>query len=127
MSSWILYHIRLLGSYFRSSKLGAARSGGWHTVEKHFLESHSTCAACGGHTHLQVHHIRPFHLVPELELDVNNLITLCMGRKECHLRLGHGGNFKAYNPHVKTDVMAVANDPTSYDAMVIKAKASRLF
>jgi hypothetical protein len=49
---------------------------------------------------LQVHHILPFHLNPQLELDPSNLITLCMGKLECHLIIGHGGDYKDYNPSV---------------------------
>jgi 5-methylcytosine-specific restriction protein A len=123
MIHWIL---NLINSHFRSHKLGA-RAGGWRTVEKHFLIAHPICAVCGGKKWLQVHHKKPFHLHPELELDDKNLITLCMGRKECHLKIGHGNNWKAYNPHVELDAMAVTNEPTSYDAIVIKANASRLF
>jgi 5-methylcytosine-specific restriction endonuclease McrA len=47
---------------------------------------------------VQVHHKKPFHLHPELELDPANLVTLCMtSSNECHLRIGHSGDFKAYN------------------------------
>jgi hypothetical protein len=52
---------------------------------------------------VQVHHVRPFHLRPELELDPDNLISLCMAEgRHCHLAVGHGGDFKAYNLHVRT-------------------------
>ena len=40
---------------------------------------------------------------PELELDPNNLITLCMGENSCHLDIGHGGSFRAYNQDVLDD------------------------
>jgi hypothetical protein len=52
---------------------------------------------------LQVHHVKPFHLLPELELDESNLISLCMGPNECHLFIGHGDSFRCYNPNVRED------------------------
>lgn len=65
------------------------------------------CAVCEGNKDLNVHHIHPFHLHPELELDQNNLITLCESTKHginCHLLIGHLGNFRNINPHVLEDV-----------------------
>lgn len=81
-----------------------ARSGHWPVVRKEHLEKHPTCAACGGKTNLQVHHLTPFHSKPELELDPNNLITLCEApNRLCHLRIGHAWDFKSYNPNAKRD------------------------
>ncbi|MBR2553398.1 MAG: HNH endonuclease [Aeriscardovia sp.] len=44
------------------------------------------CKRCGGRECLEVHHIKPFALYPDLRLDPTNAITLC---HECHTRL-HG-------------------------------------
>ena len=80
------------------------RSSAWHALEKKHLAEHPTCAVCGGREHLNVHHIRPFHLYPELELDPDNLITLCEGSTcNCHLFFGHLGDFKSYNLNIKAD------------------------
>lgn len=86
--------------------LSTARSSKWRTVEKEHLEKFPTCAVCGGTEKLQVHHKKPFHLHPELELDQNNLETLCESMKHginCHLCVGHIGNFKSYNETVTED------------------------
>ena len=83
--------------------LGAIRSGKWPTVRKRHLESHSACEVCRGTAKLEVHHIRPFHLHPDLELDPSNLVTLCEALKDgvnCHLLFGHLGNFKSFNDDV---------------------------
>jgi len=53
-----------------------------------------------------VHHIKPFHIEPELELEPDNLITLCMDEFDCHLLIGHGDSFQCYNPHVVEDCSA---------------------
>ena len=82
---------------------GKSRSGQWPTVRKIHLLSEPTCRLCGGSAKLEVHHIEPFHLHPGLELDPNNLITLCEELKDglnCHLAFGHLGNFKSYNTSV---------------------------
>jgi hypothetical protein len=32
------------------------------------------------------------------------------GDKDCHIKIGHGGSFKAYNPNVDEDVQSVAQN-----------------
>ena len=84
----------------------AVRSGHWPTVRKHHLESFPTCAVCGGSEALEVHHRRPFHLHPELELAPENLITLCESKKNglnCHLAVGHVGSYRSFNETVTED------------------------
>ena len=82
------------------------RSSQWPTVREHFVKSNPTCAACGQTDHLQVHHIKPFHMDPSLELSVSNLITLCEDEYSCHLKIGHLGSFKKENPNVRQDASA---------------------
>lgn len=79
------------------------RSSRWPKVEHMHLAMEPACIACGSDVRLQVHHVKPYHLQPELELDLSNLVTLCMGPNECHLHVGHGDDFKAFNPDVKID------------------------
>lgn len=86
--------------------LGLSRSGHWPVIRKQHLEKNPTCAVCGGKDKLEVHHMRPFHLHPDLELELSNLITLCESEKNginCHLLMGHLGNFKSFNIHVVED------------------------
>jgi 5-methylcytosine-specific restriction endonuclease McrA len=78
---------------------------------------------------LNVHHKKPFHLFPQLELEPTNLITLCMeSGKDCHIKLGHGDNFKAYNPNVEEDVNAVAKsfNTTLLEEYAVKVKKAAL-
>lgn len=83
---------------------GTLRSPHWEKVRHDFAVAHPTCAACGGNERLQVHHVRPFHLHPELELEPTNLITLCEHPERlCHHRIGHSLDWKAYNEHVRED------------------------
>src|SRR3990167_4774560 len=87
--------------------LGAARSSGWNKVRKDFLERHPTCALCEGNKTLEIHHKKPFHLHPELELDPNNLITLCESGKNgivCHRAFGHLGSYQSVNINIEEDV-----------------------
>jgi 5-methylcytosine-specific restriction protein A len=86
---------------------GAARSGHWPVVRRDFLAG-KDCAACGGKTKLEAHHIVPFHVHPEKELDVTNLIPLCEGLDwfNCHLAIGHLGSFQSYNLNVVRDAAA---------------------
>jgi len=86
---------------------GAKRSNKWPAVRKKFLAENPACAVCGAtNGKREVHHIHPFHLHPELELDPTNFITLCENKKDgvnCHLLFGHFGNFKSVNVNVVED------------------------
>lgn len=75
------------------------RSGHWPTLRKEFLDKNPKCAVCGGTKNLEAHHIKPFHLHPELELDETNLIALCEASStfNCHLIVGHAMNFRNVN------------------------------
>jgi 5-methylcytosine-specific restriction protein A len=95
------------------------RSSKWPKVREQHLRSNPVCAVCKGTKKLNVHHIQPFHLHPELELDPANLITLCESKANgvnCHLWFGHLGNFKQENPQVKLDA-------PMWQSKVEKAKA----
>lgn len=85
------------------------RSSQWPTHRKHWLELNAECAACGSKEGLQVHHVKPFHLDPNLELAYTNYITLCerVGGRECHLHIGHHGNFKQENAAVREEAAAL--------------------
>jgi 5-methylcytosine-specific restriction enzyme A len=91
-----------------SGKLnGKSRSGHWHALRTEFLTEHPTCALCGGTKDLEVHHKAPFHTHPELELQKNNLITLCEANNfgvNCHLFIGHLGSFRAINSDIDLDI-----------------------
>ena len=75
----------------------ATRSSGWSKVRKEHIKKHPTCAGCGRKDGLEVHHIKDFSEHPELELDPDNLITLCDKAMRCHLTFGHLGNWKSIN------------------------------
>lgn len=101
------------------------RSGHWPALEREFLAEHPTCAACSAARDLNVHHVQPFHLVPSLELDPTNLITLCAAPNWCHLLIGHGDSFRAYNPTVREDAAAAFAHPELRPQIIAAAKACR--
>lgn len=111
----------------RERKKRIARSPKWRSVEKNFLLVNQQCASCGGRYRLAVHHKKPFHLFPELELDPDNLIALCMGTSECHLRIGHGHDFKAYVEKVAELANQTRVDPLSRPVVEQEAKAARKY
>lgn len=82
---------------------GVPRSPKWESVRKRFLFEHPSCAACGATALLNVHHVRPFHIFPTLELDTGNLITLCEGPMACHFALGHLGDWRSFCLDVAKD------------------------
>lgn len=85
----------------RLDALTADRSPHWPTLEREIIAAHPFCAASGVETHLQVHHIKPFHLHPELELEPKNLIVLTANPSgNFHFWLGHLGDWHSFNAHV---------------------------
>lgn len=84
--------------------LERGRSPKWALVRSRFIVKNPCCAGCGTKENLEVHHKKPFHLSPELELSEDNLIVLCeKPGRNCHYRLGHSFNWRAYNPFVVDD------------------------
>jgi len=101
---------------FTVSVFSAERSREWSRVRAAHLVLHSECAVCGISSDLQVHHIKPFHLDPSLELDSDNLITLCTSKNwvfNCHFLVGHCSNFRYENPWILEDIekIKVVGDP----------------
>jgi 5-methylcytosine-specific restriction protein A len=90
----------------------ASRSKGnnteWERLKKRYMILHPDCAVCGERNprKLVVHHIKPYHIFPELELDEDNLITLCEGDRHSanhHLFVGHLMSYKSFNENVVED------------------------
>lgn len=83
--------------------VGVARSPQWKALREKFIALNNRCKACGNRDDLEVHHILPFHLYPEKELDFSNLMTLCCDGRlgNCHLLWGHCGRWREYSPRVE--------------------------
>lgn len=79
---------------------GRLRSHKWPAVRDAHLKTEPTCTACGETRNLEVHHVEPFHLSPERELDPSNLLTMC---RDCHWFLGHLQHWDRINPHARAD------------------------
>lgn len=95
-----------LSPYYSStlSKPAARRHKDWPKKRREHLVKFPYCAACRSIFYLEVHHVLPYHLFKELELDPDNLITLCEGPGVGHhLWYGHNGNYRLYNPNVRED------------------------
>lgn len=85
----------------------ATRSPKWATVRKKHLSTNPNCTACGSGKKLEVHHIKPVHLFQDLELESDNLITLCAD--PCHLLFGRLMNFRSWNKEVIEDCSVYYN------------------
>jgi 5-methylcytosine-specific restriction protein A len=89
---------------YATHKLTPSRSSKWPILRKRWLAIQPKCQSCGKTTKLEVHHIRPVHLYPELELAEDNLITLCENPVfNCHFTIAHNLNWLAYNPNIIED------------------------
>jgi 5-methylcytosine-specific restriction enzyme A len=99
------------------------RSAQWPKLRKGFLKG-KVCAACGGKKKLEAHHIKPFHLHPDLELDPSNLVALCEGNKDvnCHLVIGHSFDFKGFNSEAVVDAASIARKKSECESFVKSQK-----
>ena len=77
-----------------------SRSPDWQTKSNEYKKHNGSCRACGATTKLEIHHIFPFHLYPELEMVEDYWITLC---RDCHYLFGHLKDWKSWNPTVRED------------------------
>jgi 5-methylcytosine-specific restriction enzyme A len=85
------------------------RSPHWPSVRRAHLLREPACAVCGATDDAQVHHVQPFHLHPERELDPANFITLCeRAGSNHHLLFGHLLDWHSWNPRVREDAAAWA-------------------
>lgn len=92
--------VPLLGRLYQAM---TGRSHRWPAVRRGHLAAHPFCEACGRAKDLDVHHVRPFHLYPELELVGDNLMTLC---RTCHWVFGHCGvSWSCYNPLAREEAI----------------------
>ena len=71
-----------------------SRDPRWQAASKKYLQKNRTCICCGKKA-VVTHHLKPFHLFPELEMEPSNWRAMCA---PCHLIVGHLGNFSNYNP-----------------------------
>lgn len=77
--------------------VGVKEWSNWQSLRKEVIRCYPECSMCETNKDLEVHHIQPKHIKPNLTLSWDNLIVLC---KDCHLHLGHGNNFKNYNANI---------------------------
>jgi 5-methylcytosine-specific restriction endonuclease McrA len=84
---------------------GASLNWSWQRCRKAFLKVvGKQCACCSNKKTIEVHHILPRHIRPDLAVVPTNLIALC---KACHLRIGHLGSYFQYNAEIMDVAMYV--------------------
>ena len=86
--------------FFEDRTFGALRSSQWKIVRRINIKDYcELCEVKGGLLRpLELHHVKPYHLFPELELEPSNFITVC---RPCHLRYAHLSSFHSYCLDIK--------------------------
>lgn len=78
----------------------------WHGRRLPKAPPGTTCACCGGSLLVQPHVVNPYAVdAPQ------NVLWLCSGVAECHLRIGHGGDWRTWNPTVARHVAQLRRGP----------------
>lgn len=115
----------ILVGWVREQVKDRKRSPMWLDFRKYIVGKNPACAACGGTKRPEVHHVVPFQFAPDLELVESNVIVLCRTKPYvCHLRIGHGGDFKAYNPAVRQQAEEFLGATEERRAELIKEAAA---
>lgn len=94
---------------------GTRRSAEWGPFRDKIVKENPFCAGCSRQSTLEVHHILPFHVRPDLECDRANVVTLC---RECHYTFGHLRDWRLHNPNV-------LEDAATYRRRYTEARAGR--
>lgn len=89
-------------------KFSQHRSPKWPEIRDAHKRKYPRCEVTGETNGVEVHHIFPFHLFPDKELDPDNLVTL--KEKEflgllVHLFVGHSGNYHNFNGRCIEDIL----------------------
>jgi len=79
------------------------RSPRWGAVRAKYIKEHPECSACGDKDELEIHHVKPYHEDRSLELEPDNLITLC---RDCHFYFGHLKSWRSWNVTVREDAVS---------------------
>jgi hypothetical protein len=96
---------------------GRPRSSRWPRVRAEFLLCHGECVACGTKKYLEAHHKVPFYVDQALELDLQNLITLC---RTCHFMIGHLKDWSRYNVNVDDDAVSFRRKILNFEARSVR-------
>ena len=95
---------KILNLFREDTCFGAKRSSSWRKVRKAFIKENPYCAVCGKKGKIlksnEIHHCVPFHKDQSLELNPENLITLC---RKHHFFVGHLNSFYSFNSEVRSD------------------------
>lgn len=84
------------------------RSPKWNQFKNKWLKKNPNCIICGSTKYTIVHHIKPFHLFPQFELDESNVVTICENPKfNHHLYIAHQGNYCKYNKTLIEDIPTI--------------------
>lgn len=102
------YLIDSAGLAYKENVVKVNRASGWQDVRLKVVKEHPYCSICNKTEGLHVHHKKPFHLWPELELSLDNLMVLCVN---CHLMWGHLLDWKSYNEQIDKDIIRIAQRP----------------
>ena len=97
--------VQSIKDWHRGTPKPKPRNPSWDKLASSVVKRSGRCAACGSKSKLEVHHKKPFHLYPELEMIETNLMVLC---RVCHYLFGHFCDWKAWNPHVDLDVGVIS-------------------
>ena len=69
---------QLITDFWRGDGLlGAQRSPQWRKIRSEYYEQNPLCVVCDTRKKIEIHHKVPFSRFPSLELDPDNLISLC--------------------------------------------------
>ena len=90
-----------------------------HRAMREYRKHHPACEACDAVVEVQVHHITPLWAGGSPD-DPQNMISLCMTNRRCHLLIGHDGNFRSRYVHNVREYAALTLGAVLHRSVVVR-------
>ena len=91
-------------------RLGPRDTAAYKKAMAQYLFEHPTCQFCGKPGgKVEVHHTVPVSADPSRAADMSNMVTLHR-KPQCHLVVGHVGNFRDYNRNLAQVCLAMVDE-----------------
>ena len=117
-------HIRFLWRNRGATlRLGPRDTAAYKRAMAAYLAVHPVCQFCGKPGgKVEVHHVIPVSVDPTKAADVTNMVTLHR-KPDCHMVVGHLGNFRDYNSNVARVCEVMVDEKTKKKVSLAEEEA----
>lgn len=104
-------------------RMGPRDTAAYKKAMAGYLAAHPVCQFCGkAGGKVEVHHVIPVSVDPTKAADVTNMVTLHR-KPDCHMVVGHLGNFRDYNSNVARVCAVMVDEKTKKKVSLAEEEA----